>query len=119
MTYTDFARRAEEAIAEYEVAAREYADATLRELTLEADRHPLKRQVVARLLTELNPETGKPHSATSAEKQVELDAEYAAHQVTVREVLGEKYEARTRMESARLRATLAIAALGALQGVAA
>lgn len=119
MTHTDFTRRAEEAIAEYEVAAREYADAALRELTLEAGRHPLKRQIVARLLTELNPETGKSHSATSAEKQIELDAEYAAHLATVREVVGEKYESRTRMESARLRARLAIAALGALQGVAA
>lgn len=109
----DFHQQGADAIAEYDRAAEEYADAVLREMTLDTDRHLLKRQIVARLLTEVNPETQKIHSATSAEKAVDVDAEYLAHLATAREVRGEKLEAERRMTAARLRASLAIAALRA------
>lgn len=102
---------AETAIEDYEREGGNYAERAGVELDLEAERPMLKDAAIRRIMGEVNPLTDKPHSASSAEKIVEGDAEYRAHLHRQRETVVEKNAAFTRMTAARLRAEMAIALL--------
>ena len=84
------------------------ADATLREMALEDERVFMKVAAIGRLLAEVNPATGKPHSATSASDVVGTDAEYKQHLGFIRQATYTKIVARANYE-----ATLAAARAGA------
>ena len=118
MTRTDWERAGHAEVADYERLGTEYADLAAQEMDLEAGRSVEKDHAVRRIMEQPNPLNGdKPHSATSAEKLVEGDAEYAAYLRRQRETVHLKNIAFTAMTGARLRAELAIAALRAGEGV--
>lgn len=81
-------------------AGRQLAEATVRELALEAGRPAQKSAAIRRLMQQENPETGKPHSASSAEKVVETDADYAAYLAAGREAVAVKITARAAYDAA-------------------
>lgn len=60
------------------------AEAKAHELRLEDERPVAKVAAIARLMQGVNPLTGKPHSASSAEAVVETDPEYAAYRTAQR-----------------------------------
>lgn len=116
----DSALVAETEITLFEQASREYAALSLREQELEAQRPVLKQLAVARLMDTENPlasVAGKKHSASSAEAVVETESDYSAHLVKQRSVVFEKNQAYTRAQSAKFRASLALALLKAEAGV--
>lgn len=108
---------AETAIEAVEAAGRRYAEAVDRELALEVARVTIKREAIGRIMRDSNPLTGKPHSASSADAVVEMDADYAAHLQAIRAAVMEKNLALTGLTTAKLRADLALATLR--EGVAA
>lgn len=101
-----------------EAAAKSYGEAQARESELEDDRCFAKRDAIRRIMQLPNEETGKPHSASSAEKVVETDSEYAAFRKTQREAVVATQLARGRFYASRLRAELEIAVAKDTAGVA-
>jgi hypothetical protein len=77
---------------------------------LEDTRPLVKSDAIRRLMGMTNPETGKPHSASSAEKIVESDGEYLAHRRQQANAEVEKHRAFARYEASKLQARLAVAA---------
>lgn len=74
-----------------------------------ADRKPVeKAAAIRRIMATENPETGKPHSATSAEKVVETDDTYRGFLAQCRTATLETQLAWGRYEAAKLRAQLAV-----------
>lgn len=99
----------------YEETAAKWRLVLEREMELESARPLAKSEAVRRIMEQENPDTGKPHSATSAEKVVEADPEYADFLRTLRDVVIQKHAAAAAMEAARLRAKLAVALAGGVQ----
>jgi hypothetical protein len=118
-TMVDYITESRKALAEYERAASIYAGLAFVESKLEAERHGVKLEAVKRLMEQINPlgQAGKLHSASSAESVVETDEEYAAHLKLQRETVRDKNGAHTRMESARMRVQIALAAVRAIGGL--
>lgn len=92
-------------------AAKEYGEAQARESELEDERCFVKRDAIRRIMQQPNDETGKPHSASSAEKVVETDSEYAAFRKTQRDAVIATQLARGRFYAAKLRAELELVVL--------
>lgn len=99
-------------------AAKEYGQAQAHESQLEDDRCFAKRDAIRRIMQQPNEETQKPHSASSAEKVVETDAEYMAFRQKQREAVVATQLARGRFYAARLRAELEIVVLRDTAGIA-
>lgn len=100
-----------------EVAAKAYGEAQARESELEDDRCFAKRDAIRRIMQLPNDETGKPHSASSAEKVVETDTEYSAFRKTQRDAVVATQLARGRFHAAKLRAELELVVLKDTVGV--
>lgn len=79
----------------------------------EDDRSAFKTTAIRRLIGTDNPETGKPHSATSAEKAIESDPEYRGFREVAGRLEAEKHLAFGRYEAAKLRARLEVALIEA------
>ena len=79
-------------------------------------RRDFKVAAVRALIGSDNPETGKPHSASSAEKAVEADAEYRGFAERAASLEARKQEAFGRYEAAKLRARLAVELAAAVAG---
>lgn len=105
---SDYRETAEQAIAAIEAAGERLAAACRQEMWLEDQRALVKALAIRRLMTTTNPDTEKPHSATSAEKVVETDAEYAAHRARQADAVVETIKARAAYEAAKRRADVAI-----------
>ena len=90
-------------------AADRVGKACVNEMELEDGRPAQKSAAVRRLMGTDNPETSKPHSASSAEKIVETDAEYAAYRRTQYSAVVEKARAYGERDAALLRAKLTVA----------
>jgi hypothetical protein len=104
----------------YEEAGKRYAKLCQQEMEFEADRASQKQAAALRLIQIVNPlsgETQKPYSATAAMDMAALDHEYRGHLKLQADVVLLKGEQRTVMESAKLRAQLALAMLRAEAGV--
>jgi hypothetical protein len=99
---------ATDAIDSIEAAASRLAAACRAEMELEDGRPAEKSAAVRRLMGSENPETNKPHSASSAEKIVETDGEYAAYRRRQYDAVVEKQRAYGAYEAARLRAKLSV-----------
>ena len=97
------------AIATIDVTARDLAEAVRFEMQMETAKAIAKSAAVQRLMQVDNPETGKLHSASSAEKVVETDDEFATFRATQIRAVVTKYLALGRYESAKLSARLAVA----------
>jgi hypothetical protein len=106
---SDLIHDAEAAIVAIETAAERLAKAVRAEMELEDYRPIVKSQAIRRLMATENPETGKPHSASSAEKVCETDAEYSAHRRDQYAAVVETIRARAGYEVAKRRADLVIA----------
>ena len=79
------------------------AQATAREMELEAGRALEKASAIRRLMDgEPNALTGRPHSASSAEAIVEADAQYAAYLAHQRDAVIAKITAQAAYDSAVL-----------------
>lgn len=99
----------EQAIQAYLDAHATWAAALKEEMELENGRHFIKRVIVGRYIGTDNPETGKPHSASSAEKAAEVDAEYGAYLAKQTDAVVAKNTAYGLMKAAEYRVQLAIA----------
>ena len=120
MTRQDWEAAGHAEVEDFERLGKGYAELALQEMDLEATRAVEKDAAIRRIMEQPNPlNNDKAHSATSAEKLVEGDAEYAAYLRHQRETVHQKNIAFTSMTGARLRAELAIAALRASEGVTA
>jgi hypothetical protein len=108
---------ADRAISAHTVAGKEYAALCGEELTLEADRAEQKLAAILRIMATTNDLTGNPHSASSAEKIVELDSEYRAYLQRQSNTVVMKNVAFTAAQSARLMAELSIARFRAEAGL--
>lgn len=115
---TDRIERARRAIAQVTAAGERLAQAAARVQELEDARPMIKSAAIRRLMTTTNEETQKPHSASSAEKIVESDAEYFAHRQLQRDAEVEKHRAYAAYEAARLDARLAVDLAGLMAGAA-
>lgn len=102
----------EQIVVDVERLAELHARLTHREMELEAARPVAKLEAIRRVMEGENPDTGKPHSFSSAEKAVETDAEYGTFLKTLRDVVLEKNLAWGKLEAACLRARLGIALVG-------
>lgn len=102
----------DQVIAQVEALAQRHAALTHRESELEAERPLAKLEAIRRVMVMQNGLTGKAHSYSSAEAQVETDAEYSAYLKVQRNVVLEKGLTWANLEAARLRARLGIAVLG-------
>lgn len=98
--------RANRAVVDVLTAARQLGEAVSTLQRLEDERPIQKSAAIRRLMQQENPETNKPHSASSAEKVVESDAEYLAHRTRQAEAEVAKHEAFGRYEAAKLTARL-------------
>lgn len=105
---TDYVETATGAIEAIEAAAERLANAVRMEMELEDQRPIVKSAAIQRLLQATNPETGKPHSASSAEKVVEADSQYDWHRQRQRMAVVETITARGAYEAAKRRADVAI-----------
>lgn len=85
-----------------------YAQALARESELHALRGVRKSEAIVRLIGTDNAETGKPHSASSAEKVVESDAEYAAFLKSCRDSVVERIRREAEYEAAKMGAWLVV-----------
>lgn len=94
---------AETAIQEHADQAERLAHLIHREMELEAGKPAAKEDAVRRIME------AQQKAYTPAEKLAETDAEYAAYLATLRDVVKAKQQARGRMDTAKLRARLAIA----------
>ena len=103
--------QAHEARRDYEDAAKEYRDLRECEERLEGLR-PVKAEEIKKLLMTESPSL----AATNAEKLTRCHPEYLAYLSVQRETVRAKDDARTRMESAKMRCQLAIASIKASVG---
>lgn len=79
----------------------ELAVAVTRETTLENGRHAVKLAAIERIMKSGdNPMTGKPHSFSSAEAAVSLDAQYADYLERLAQAQHERIVARARYDAA-------------------
>lgn len=79
----------------------ELATAVTRETTLENGRHAVKLAAIERIMKSGdNPMTGKPHSFSSAEAAVTLDAQYANYLDDLAQAQHERIMARARYDAA-------------------
>lgn len=90
-----------------------YAVARRTEAELEDERPIVKLEAIKRIMQSDNPLNGKPHSASSAETQVETDEAYAAHRKAQREATLATIMAKAQYESAKFTAQLAVTLAGA------
>lgn len=67
-----------------------------------------KSFAIRRLMATMNDDTGKPHSASSAEKVVELDAEFMAYRRAERDAEIERHRSIAAFESAKLMGALEV-----------
>lgn len=88
-------------------AGRCLAEAVVAELEMEARKAGEKSDAIRRLIGSENVETGKPHSASSAEKIVETDREYAAFLAAQRSIVANKIVARAEYDAAVVAGRLA------------
>lgn len=98
--------KADAAIARIEAAAERLAAAHRAIQELEDGRPAEKSAAIRRLMQTENTETGKPHSASSAEKIVETDAEYAAYRRRQADAEVEKHRAIGAFEVAKTSARI-------------
>lgn len=103
-------QRARASIAAIEAAATWVADALNAVALLEDERSLIKPQAIRRLME------SRGIAATPAEKIIEEDAEYAAHRAKQRDAEVVKWAAAAAYESAKLRARLDVALVGAAGG---
>lgn len=96
------------AINDVDAASNRLGRAIVAEMTLEDARALEKSAAVRRLMGTPNPETDKPHSASSAEKVVESDEEYMGYRRRQYEAVIETQRAHGAFASAKLRAKLAV-----------
>lgn len=113
---SDYRETAEQAVEAIERAAERLALASRMEMALEDERPIVKSESIRRLMATENPETSKPHSASSAEKVVESDGEYAAFRRKQYAAVVETIKARGAFEAAKRRADIAIDLALALAG---
>lgn len=86
----------------------ELAVSVTRETTLENGRHAVKLAAIERIMKAGdNPMTGKPHSFSSAEAAVSLDAEYSRYLDNLAQAQHERIIARARYDAALAAARLA------------
>ena len=112
MELDHFIALANEARRDMEDAAKEYRTYAEEEGRLEAER-PVKLEELKQLLMTESPSL----AATNAERLARCHPEYLQYQAEQRNVVRIKDDYRTRMDSAKLRAKTAIAALKALAGL--
>lgn len=93
----------EEAVLAMVARAGEYADAKDHEMALVDERPLEKSAAIQRLVGTDNPETGKLHSGSSAEKVVESDALFLAHCVLQRQSVHATILARAQLDAAASR----------------
>lgn len=105
--------REERAIDDVLAAAEVYAQAVVRIMELEDGRASEKSMAIRRLMQTTNDETGKQHSASSAEKIVELDSEYAAYRKQQRDAEVDRWRADGALFAAKQHARLAVASVRA------
>lgn len=91
-----------------EAAAERLAQAMAEELRLHSQKGVEKSAAICRLMGTPNAETDKPHSASSAEKVVESDAEYAAFLAKCRQSIVARVRAEAEYEVAKLGARCAV-----------
>lgn len=106
MLSPDARTRAETSIARIETAAERLAQAARTIQELEDGRPAEKSAAIRRLMQTENPETGKAHSASSAEKIVETDPEYSVYRRRQADAEVEKHRAYGAYEAAKLLARL-------------
>lgn len=99
---------AELAVAAIHGAAKALGEAIAQERALEDGRAAQKTAAIQRLLKVENPETGKVHSASSAEKVVEMDNDYMAYRDYQSQAVVARIEAQGRYDAALRAADLAI-----------
>jgi hypothetical protein len=92
---------------EIKAAGRVLAVAVADEMALEAKKPLQKSAAIQRLVGSENPENGKAHSASSAEKVVESDPTYAAFLAEVRQAVFQKIVARANYDASVAAARLA------------
>jgi len=79
----------------------ELATAVRAEMTLEDNRHTIKMEAISRIMQSGdNPMTGKPHSFSSAEANVNSDASYALHLASLRAAAVDRIRARAAYDAA-------------------
>lgn len=88
-------------------AGRRLAEAVVAELEMEARKAGEKSEAIRRLIGSPNLETDKPHSASSAEKIVETDREYATFLAAYRSIVANKIVARAEYDAAVVAGRLA------------
>jgi hypothetical protein len=98
----------EAAINEVETAYLALGRARQREMDLDTQRHIVKVGAIRRIMQSPNDLTGKPHSVSSAEAIVELDAEFAAHRKAQSEAVLSVEAAYGAAVAAKLRAQRAV-----------
>lgn len=96
---------------DYDDAGKEYALYVTQEDEMEANRPFMVYEATCRIMEE------QKMAATPAEKLAKIDAAYLDHLEAQRNVVAKKNDALTRMQSARLRAELAIAAIRSIAGM--
>lgn len=84
-----------------EAAGADFANAVFAEMHLMDERHVVKMQAIDEIMgSGDNPKTGKPHSFSSAEAQVESHPAYAAHLSKLREAARDRVLAKAKYDSA-------------------
>jgi hypothetical protein len=107
---------ATEARKEYERAGGLYAGLVFVEAKLNTDKTDKWLEAIQRIMQTENPLTGKQHSGSSAKDVIETDQAYREHLELLRVTVRDKDHCHVRMESARMRAYTALAAVKALAG---
>lgn len=82
------------------------ATAVAHEMLLEDTRHVIKFEAISRIMAAENKLTGKPHSFSSAEATVHVDAEYASHLESLRKAAVTRIVAKGTYEAAIANARL-------------
>lgn len=89
-------------------AGAELANAVFAEMELIDRRHVVKMEAIDEIMgSGDNPKTGKPHSFSSAEAQVESHPAYAAHLAKIREAARDRILAKAKYDSAVVAGRLA------------
>jgi len=114
---TQLVQQATQAIEDYSRAADQYTRHADLEALFEEQRTAVKQGAIQRLMAEVNPLTGNPHSASSAEKVVELDPAYSKHLQLQRETVASKNLWSSRMVAYQLTAQLRITQLAVSRSV--
>lgn len=106
-------QRAEDAAAAVEAAGKVLAEALQDEQRMEDERPRAKQAAIRRLMQTVNDDTGKQHSASSAEKVVELDADYMTYRKLQSAGVVARQTAWAAYDAAKLRAQLLVNLAGA------